>query len=756
MRRSLAKVAKILIGTWAIMDSPIPLSSLRLLVPPLRLMSAFMWQVAQQRAIKHYGKLEEFVTVVTQTVPELMTDRQRTLLILGLRARVNPVSLRTLLYRIKSSQHAQSNDAGMESPEANFAKLTQSLIIDPVEREHFVQVVFPEEFRPDFDQVLQELVCDFLTRLEELLTLPDFKQTALLLSAGSSGLDECLQSFSHSEDLQFLLQNYKQCRTLYTNISSSDIPQESDIESDAFPDQLNRTNLDTGVGMRTGIQSRDCQRMELASHLVEMGSTRDIIGCDETCDEGNEDDIDVEDDPKQKRAGSGLSPTSIMQGGDTDTVAGVSFQVLTPLSSASNECAPSTSSSSHMNIFHQCPQCGKCFNYQSQLVQHQQIHCGDNPYKCSNCGNRFKFFTSLSNHKRMQCVGTAFSCLKCWREFGSLREKLRHQCPHNEVMYICPQSGKSFKTPQQQPFQCRHCAMAFSEMDQLHAHEKIHGIPQTLDCHTCGITFSNLPSLVHHVEAHKRSDLRPSSHLPKKKKGLQLPKTHHCHQCGKSFVTNRRLKDHVRTHLNYRPFPCSYCGKCFTQKGNLNVHIRIHTGERPYMCSVCGKTFQSAGNLQVHQRFHTGEKPYQCKECDKRFTKSSHLVVHMRGHTGERPFTCNECGRSFIRKTCLKKHLLVHSGQKPYSRPRCPNNSKRSSQPSYHMKENPTNASAMTGHATAMAGHAAAMAGHVAAVAGHVAVPAIYHDSLNIKMLAHVGMSRGYAMERLGGGPSNC
>uniref|UniRef100_A0A8C7CH61 Zinc finger protein ZFMSA12A-like n=1 Tax=Oncorhynchus kisutch TaxID=8019 RepID=A0A8C7CH61_ONCKI len=631
-------------------------------------------------------------------------------------------------------------------------------------------VVFPEEFRPDFDQVLQELVCDFLTRLEELLTLPDFKQTALLLSAGSSGLDECLQSFSHSEDLQFLLQNYKQCRTLYTNISSSDIPQESDIESDAFPDQLNRTNLDTVVGMRTGIQSRDCQRMELASHLVEMGSTRDIIGCDETCDEGNEDDIDVEDDPKQKRAGSGLSPTSVMQGGDTDTVAGVSFQVLTPLSSASNECAPSTSSSSHMNIFHQCPQCGKCFNYQSQLVQHQQIHCGDNPYKCSNCGNRFKFFTSLSNHKRMQCVGTAFSCSKCWREFGSLREKLRHQCPHNEVMYICPQSGKSFKTPQQQPFQCRHCAMAFSEMDQLHAHEKIHGIPQTLDCHTCGITFSNLPSLVHHVEAHKRSDLRPSSHLPKKKKGLQLPKTHHCHQCGKSFVTNRRLKDHVRTHLNYRPFPCSYCGKCFTQKGNLNVHIRIHTGERPYMCSVCGKTFQSAGNLQVHQRFHTGEKPYQCKECDKRFTKSSHLVVHMRGHTGERPFTCNECGRSFIRKTCLKKHLLVHSGQKPYSRPRCPNNSKRGSQPSYHMKENPTNATAMTGHATAMTGHAtamtghvaamtghaAAMAGHVAAVAGHVAVPAIYHDSLNIKMLAHVGMSRGYAMERLGGGPSNC
>ncbi|CAB1346079.1 unnamed protein product, partial [Coregonus sp. 'balchen'] len=419
MRRSLAKVAKILIGTWAIMDSPIPLSSLRLLVPPLRLMSAFMWQVSQQRAIKHYGKLEEFVTVVTQTVPELMTDRQRTLLILGLRARVtlgrfsaeHPVSLQTLLYSIKSSQLAQVQ--AWNRLKLTFAKLTQSLITDPVEREHFVQyltdspssfqVVFLEEFRPDFDKALQELVCDFLTRLEELLTLPDFKQTALLLSAGSSGLDECLQSFSHSEDLQFLLQNYKQCRTLYTNISSSDIPQESDIESDAFPDQLNRTNLDTGVDMRT-------------AHLVAMGSTRDIIGCDET------------------------------------------WLVLVFLL----------------------------------------------PVSCK-------------------------VVIQCWREFGSLREKLRHQCPHNESMYICPQSGKSFKTSPQYPFQCPHCARSFPESNQLDAHEKSHSVAQTLDCHKCGITFSNLPSLVHHVEAHKRSDLKPSSHLPKKK-GLQLPRTHHCHQ----------------------------------------------------------------------------------------------------------------------------------------------------------------------------------------------------------------------------------
>jgi hypothetical protein len=35
-----------------------------------------------------YGKLEEFVTFVTETVPELLGFRQRTQLMLGLRAKV--------------------------------------------------------------------------------------------------------------------------------------------------------------------------------------------------------------------------------------------------------------------------------------------------------------------------------------------------------------------------------------------------------------------------------------------------------------------------------------------------------------------------------------------------------------------------------------------------------------------------------------------------------------------------------------------
>lgn len=52
-----------------------------------------MWQVTEQRQVKHYGMLEEFVTMVTETLPELLNYNQRTQLIFGLRARVRNITV---------------------------------------------------------------------------------------------------------------------------------------------------------------------------------------------------------------------------------------------------------------------------------------------------------------------------------------------------------------------------------------------------------------------------------------------------------------------------------------------------------------------------------------------------------------------------------------------------------------------------------------------------------------------------------------
>uniref|UniRef100_A0A3Q3W375 Myb-like domain-containing protein n=1 Tax=Mola mola TaxID=94237 RepID=A0A3Q3W375_MOLML len=55
----------------------------------LVLLSAAVWHVVQHGLVDHYGMLEEFVTMVTELVPELMSYRQKAQLIMGLRARVS-------------------------------------------------------------------------------------------------------------------------------------------------------------------------------------------------------------------------------------------------------------------------------------------------------------------------------------------------------------------------------------------------------------------------------------------------------------------------------------------------------------------------------------------------------------------------------------------------------------------------------------------------------------------------------------------
>ncbi|KAG7487263.1 hypothetical protein MATL_G00021410 [Megalops atlanticus] len=164
-------------------DASLPLSSLRLLVPPLRLFSAAMWQVVQQRDIMHYGKLEEFVTLVTEAVPELLSYRQRSHLILALRAR--------------------SSDVKVEASEADFVELVQTLLKDPAEREHFLQL------GPSYDSALQMLVWEFLSRLEQLLPVPDLKQTVSWLSAAPSVLEDGVQSVSDPQQLKTLLQHHR-------------------------------------------------------------------------------------------------------------------------------------------------------------------------------------------------------------------------------------------------------------------------------------------------------------------------------------------------------------------------------------------------------------------------------------------------------------------------------------------------------------------------------------------------------------------
>ncbi|KAK7879625.1 hypothetical protein WMY93_033664 [Mugilogobius chulae] len=65
-----------------------PLSHLRLQAPPLRLLLGAMWRVAKQQAHEHYGMLEEFVAAATESVPDLLSIKEKTVLLLALRTKM--------------------------------------------------------------------------------------------------------------------------------------------------------------------------------------------------------------------------------------------------------------------------------------------------------------------------------------------------------------------------------------------------------------------------------------------------------------------------------------------------------------------------------------------------------------------------------------------------------------------------------------------------------------------------------------------
>ncbi|XP_013996953.1 zinc finger protein ZFMSA12A isoform X1 [Salmo salar] len=711
------------------MESPFPLLSLGVLVPPLRMMSALMWQVVRQGNINQYGKLEEFVSMVTEAVPYLLSNRQRWLLTLALRGRVSlqllgsghPDDLeavQTHLDRITASGLKQSNDAAIELAEANFLQLIQSLVEDPDRREHFFKVVFPVEYGPNFDSALQTLVCHLLSRLEELLPVPDFKQTALLISAAPYVLEDFMCSVSHAEDLKTLLQNPQYHGKLKQPKSAPLQMEDHLLFSLSFPPSLRLVNTSHHSASQSKAFS-DCENPplqvrgnqgtmtdNLSGQWAESKTSIDqnnMIGTDSVENQGGSRRTDNQKDVKEKDVGrkavdtehqyclsANTAPqdtapsasqqatsvsaqdatstsTNTTQGSSTSTNTTQGSSTSTNTTQGSSTSTSSTISSSEQprqRVAHRCPQCGRCFIYRYKMLEHQRLHTGENPYKCSQCGKTFRRSSEMSTHRRTQCSNAAYVCIKCGSSFGSVRERVSHRCCGSKAAapkFECPQCGKNFKWH-----------------NSLKKHLVTHTRKKGFNCRYCGEgPFPGIAELRTHQKVHDGEEkpykceqcgkgFSSQGWLHGHEQRHSQERSKICPSCGKAFRCKGDLKLHIRTHTGERPYQCTYCAKRFSVNGNLTIHIRTHTGEKPFLCSDCGKAFCSAGELQIHRRTHTGERPYKCTVCEKGFTMASQVTLHMRVHTGERPYVCHECGKAFRRGAELKTHILNHSGVRPY------------------------------------------------------------------------------------------
>ncbi|KAK6314657.1 hypothetical protein J4Q44_G00141860 [Coregonus suidteri] len=400
-----------------------PLSSFRLLVPPLRLMSAFMWQVAQERNVMQYGKLEEFVTLVTEMVPELLSSRQRTQLILGLRARMvlelfrneNPPEPQTIqlhLDRIRtSSVHAVHEDSQsrneLEASESNFVELVKTLLEDPSEKKHFFQVVFPIRYGPRYDTALQILVWEFLSRLEELLPVPDLTETASCLSIAPSDLEEFWHSVSDPEHLKTLLQHHRHLGYLSKNKFSNQVADN--ILSTLSIPQIHglKSSLDGHEGMKGSTEGWKINSEEDQEEGGELLCENNLEEDDDDDDDGSERNEDPERGLKDEDDANWTSPLSEPEDSD-EPASDMPSQVFS------------------------CPQCP--FSHREMVDLHQHIrkeHLTEEDSRSLDSGGAENSLPSSETVKSSSAKRiNKNTCKQCGKGFRCTTDLKRHQSIH--------------------------------------------------------------------------------------------------------------------------------------------------------------------------------------------------------------------------------------------------------------------------------------------------------------------------------------
>ncbi|XP_029969462.1 histone-lysine N-methyltransferase PRDM9-like [Salarias fasciatus] len=609
---------------WKSKGSSLPPASLHLLVPPVRLMSAFMWRVVQQRSVMQYDKLVDFISLATEMVPELLGPSQKAQLVLGLRARLVlelcrgdgvanlPViqshldKIHTFSAELSSSEQMVGADI-LKTSYSNFASLVQNILNVPFEKEFFFQEIFPANYGTAYNKRLEQLVSLFISRLEQLLPIPNLQQTTAWLNETSES-EEFKHHLCEPFAMKSLLNHHRQLGTLN---SAWPICNEDIILSTlALPTQ-------TAVERYTEPYSDD------------------------------------DDDEDYDNEGESL----VLQDSDEDS--GQSLEA------TEEDWLPQKKSGPLSRLF-LCPQCSFTHRTKRKVQEHIQTeHRAAAPVHKKRSVKQARRKTQESRQdtnaekkaesdmekQRKRKLKDAVD--KKWDEklkkdnVENKRRRRRKEPTGEDKRFLSTRPvSKNFT---EEETKCSMCEKIFEHPNQLKTHMKIHTFRYR--CSQCEKGFTSQSGYYQHQRLHKKGRIFI------------------CKQCNKGFLCSYSLKQHERLHEGPSNL-CNICGKNFSKAGIIR-HMQMHRGERNYLCTTCGKSFLSSGELVLHTRTHTGEMPYTCVHCGKGFSSKSHLNVHTRSHTGERPYLCTECPKRFLTLNCLKRHTLSHNGVKPFKCPHC-------------------------------------------------------------------------------------